>query len=122
MKGSGDDDDEVMLATCNGDDAMQKFKLVDGQIQLGADSTMCLQAGRQGAPTHGNYMRVYTCDSSNELQKFTWEAPNGRLYPTDYPGVTVVYQGTTAHINSDRIILADLTVPDVVEREGWETL
>lgn len=121
VKGSGQDDDEVMIATCDGSDPMQKFKLVDGQIQL-ADSNMCLQAGRQGETSHGKYMRVFKCDSSNELQEFTWEAPNGRLYPTNYPGFTVVYQGTTAHINSDRIIVADLTVPGVVEREGWETL
>lgn len=122
VKGSGKEDDEVMLATCNGSDPMQKFKFVGNQVQLAADSSMCLQAGRQGTPSNGKYLRVFTCDSSNDLQDFTWDAPDGRLYPTSHPDVTVVYRGTTPNVNADRIIVADITVPEVRAREGWKPL
>lgn len=120
MSVKGDsDDDTLQLSTCNKSDPNQQFKFVGGQIQLAAASNMCLQAGRNGTPTHGKYVRVYTCDSSNDLQDFTW-TDSGRIYPSNYPDVTVVFQGTTPNVNRDRIIVAD--VSKVVERQDWVPL
>ena len=121
IDGEGKDDDDLILATCVSSNALQTFRFVPGgQIQIGTDSSKCLQAGRLGTPSHGNYLRVFPCDESNDLQIFTWEAPDGRLYPTNYPDVTVVFQGTTADVNNDQIILGGLNVGGVADREGWE--
>lgn len=122
INGNGNDDDELYLATCNASDPKQQFKFVGSQVQLAMDTSKCLQAGRRNTPSQGKYMRVYPCDATNDLQDFTWDRPEGRLYPTQYSDVTVVYQGTTAHVNRDRIIVANIDTADVVARQGWKIL
>ena len=120
INGKGEDDDNFILAACDKSDPLQQFKFVGNQIQLGMDPSMCLQAGRLGTPSHGKYLRVFPCDSTNDLQDFTWDAPDGRLYPTAYPAVTVVFRGTFPNVNLDPIILGGMDVDGVEEREGWE--
>lgn len=122
VNGNGNDDDFLILATCNSADIKQQLKFVGSSIQLGMDDTKCLQAGRMGTPSQGKYIRVYPCDSSNDLQSFSWDSPSGRLYPTNYPEVVVVFRGTNANLNADRIILADPTEAEVSVREDWEIL
>lgn len=117
-----DDDGDLLLATCDGSNPMQQLKFVGNMIQLAADSSKCLQAGRNSIPVSGKYIRVYGCDSSEPLQKFSWDAPDGALTLEQFPDLAVVFRGTTADVNSDPIILGDLNDREVLNRAGWVVL
>jgi hypothetical protein len=122
VNGDGDADDDFRLATCNASDPKQQFKFVGNNIQLAmSDSAdpMCLQAGRNGMPEGGKYLRVYECDEGNPLQLFNWVAPDGALALVEYPNIAVVFRGTTANVNSDPIILGDLNESEIVTRKDW---
>jgi len=119
VKGNGDQDDELYLAACNPSDQKQQFKFVGDWIQLEMDSSKCLQGGRDPMPSDGKYVRVFNCDEDESLQRWSWDAPDGALSLLDYPELAIVFQGTTANVNSDRIIIKDLNDPLVDKRKDW---
>ena len=125
MKVFGADDgaeSQVILSTCDASDTSQQFKFVGEQVQLVADPTKCLQAGINPDPESGKYIRVFGCDADEALQKFSWDAPDGALTLVDWPVYAVVFQGTNANVNSDKIILGDLSNTEVFDRSGWSVL
>ena len=77
---------------------------------------LCLQAGHGEPPgkiildpvdselQDGSKMRFYPCDSSNELQQFSWEDEIGHLKLKSRPELCAVYRGVIAHIGEDPII------------------
>lgn len=122
IDGDGEEDDDLILATCDASDPKQQFTFVGEKIQLAMDSSLCLQGGRNVMPDDGKYIRVYPCRDDETLQKFSWDAPDGALTLMDYPDFAVVFRGTSANVNSDPIILGDLNNSDVLERKDWTIL
>lgn len=122
VNGNGDEDDDFRLASCNKTDPKQQLKFVGDQIQLEMDSTKCLQGGRNPMPEGGKYLRVFKCDPTETLQRFSWDAPDGALTLLEFPNLAVVFRGTTANVNTDPIILGDLNESEVVTRKDWVIL
>jgi lipocalin len=119
VNGAGVQDDNFLLANCDPSDARQQFLFESSLIRLALDDTMCVQAGRKNPDlSHGHKLRVFPCDASKPQQLFSWVPPDGALTLVEYSGLTVVFQGTTANIGIDRIIVGDLS--RVGARKNWE--
>jgi len=117
VNGEGKDDDDFILATCNASDPRQQFVLEASQMKLALDPTKCAQAGRLNPkPSHGHFLRVFSCDAMNAQQQITWNDSTLMLVPF---GLAVVFQGVTADVDSDGIIVGDLSRPGVLARKDW---
>jgi len=123
VNGKGEDDDKFMLATCDASDPLQQFIFEGNQVKLALDKSKCIQAGRVNAePSHGHFIRVFSCDTSKPQQQFSWDAPGGSLTLVQFPTLAVVFQGVEANVNKDCIIIGDLSKGGVAARKDWVTL
>ena len=121
VNGDGEDDDDIMLATCDSSDPRQQFILDGTQMKLALDTNKCIQAARSKPqpPSQGNFLRVFSCNSSDPQQQFIWDGPDGALTLVQYPTLAAVFQGVTANVNRDRIIVGDLSIKGVNARKDW---
>lgn len=108
-------DSHVILAAY---DVCTNFRIDENGLirSFKAGGDLCLQAGH-GEPAgkiildpidselqDGSKMRFYPCDSSNELQQFSWEDESGPLKLKSRPELCAVYRGVKADIGRDPII------------------
>jgi len=107
VDGDGQNDDSIKLGTCSSTKPSQEFTYNGTYIHPGGDTTKCLQAGRLDTPQNGKYMRVYDCDDSNILQRFSWDFRNsGRIQLTgEWSAFCVVFRGVEENLDVDPIIL-----------------
>jgi hypothetical protein len=110
---NANDDEKLTIGDCNG----LGWRLdSDGLFHSEADDNQCMQAGRHDAPVDGNKIRMFQCDSSNELQKFVYE--NYQLIkPVSDTSLCVVWQGINPNFGHDDIILRKCS--KVIERAAW---
>lgn len=119
VDGFGEDDDALILATCNLALVSQKFKFKSQLIRIGLDESKCLQAGSDGDLENGTNLRVHTCDSTNPLQTFKWEG--GAITLVAYPDLCVAFHGQHANLDADPIIIKDCNLADYVGMShGWQ--
>ena len=65
---------------------------------------LCLQAGRGTVLQDGTKMRRFPCNSTNELQQFSWMEEVGPLKLKSRPDLCAVNRGVTQDIGKDPII------------------
>ena len=108
------DDAKLTIGNCNGGPGWR----IDskGLIHSEADDNHCMQAGREGNPKDGNMIRMFRCDSNNELQKFVYEGFQ-LIKPVSDESLCVVWQGNTPNLGDDDVVLKKCN--KVTERAAW---
>lgn len=104
VEGSGDEDNKLLLATCKSKLKSQKWAYENGMLHTALDKKMRLQAGRKGKPSSGKKMRIFECDSSNELQQFDW-SDREKISLSEFPEYCVVFLGWKADLDEDPVFL-----------------
>jgi hypothetical protein len=103
--------DKVFLRVCDSTKLDQKFKY-DGVFRTGRNEDKCLQAGYDGDPAEGEFVRVADCDLNNSLQKFTWDFVSGFISLTDNPAFCMSFRGINANVGADPVVMKRCEMTD----------
>jgi hypothetical protein len=111
------DDSKLILDRCGG----PGWRLDgDGLFHSEANDEQCMQAGRAGPPKDGEKVRMFACDSSNELQQFVYESEGEQwIKPKGDSSLCVVFRGTVPNPAVDPIILKKCDKVKKNERYAW---
>jgi hypothetical protein len=105
--------DKIFLRTCDSTKLEQKFKYDGALMHTGSNEDKCLQAGYNGDPAEGEFVRVVDCDSNNSLQKFTWDFANsGFISLTDKPDFCMSFRGVNDNVGADPILIKECELND----------
>lgn len=105
-------DQKLILGTCQG-----RWRFDDhGLVHTNLDDAMCIQAGRIGPVSDGEFARLFPCDPSNELQKFYF-VNGGGIRPQSDTSLCMVWRGVHANVGADPIIFKDCR--SVEDRNDW---
>jgi hypothetical protein len=112
---------QVYLNDCDTNKLTQKFTYDGTHIRTGSDENMCLQASYTAPAEKGEWIRVMACNSTNSLQKFTWNVTGGEISVTDYPSICLTFHdGVNYNPNSDFIRLTECSMTDYGINLGWK--
>jgi hypothetical protein len=104
--------DKIFLKKCDPTKPEQKFKYDGALFRTGNNEDKCLQAGYDGEPAEGEFVRIDSCDSTNSLQKFTWDFGNGFIRLTDFPGFCLSFRGINDNVGLDPILVKKCELTD----------
>jgi hypothetical protein len=105
--------DKIFLRTCDSTKLAQKFTYDGAFMRTGSNEDKCLQAGYNGDPAEGEFVRVVDCDSNNLLQKFTWDFANsGFIMLTDKPDFCMSFRGVNDNVGADPILMKECEMND----------
>jgi len=106
---------KLVLGDCQGPKPGWRFD-ADGLVHTELDDSWCIQAGKGGPVTDGEFARMKRCDPFNELQKFVY-VNGGGIRPLSNQGLCMVWRGTHASVGVDPIIFKDCVEADA--RVDW---
>jgi hypothetical protein len=110
--GNPGDDKKLTIGDCSG----PGWRLDgNGLFHSEADDDQCMQAGRHGPPEDGEIIRMFGCDSDNELQKFVYDYSS--ISPVNDESLCVVWKGSTPNLGVDAIVLKKCDT--VFNRSAW---
>jgi hypothetical protein len=78
-----------------------------------------LQAGYDGDPAEGEFVRVADCDLNNPLQQFTW-SDNGFISLTDNPTFCMSFRGMNDNVGADPILMKKCELTDFLGTEDFK--
>lgn len=110
--GNPGDDEKLTIGDCSG----PGWRLdSDGLFHSEADDNQCMQAGRDGSQD-GTKIRMFGCDSNNELQKFVYERQQ-LIKPVVDESLCAVWHGNTPNFGTDDVLLKKCN--HVADRAAW---
>jgi hypothetical protein len=117
------ENNRVTLSYCDATKLEQKFKYDGKLIRTGSNESMCLQASYNPPAMSGEWVRVLPCNSTNPVQKFTWNvSSNGEISLTDYPTICLTFREGLIYSKKDYVSYIKLAscVNDWGFTLGWK--